>query len=147
VSGSVPGPAVHLDLDLHAEPLAVCRLRPDAPTPSWVEIARGPLVSITRTRHELSLVVLQELVPPGVDAETGWRALSVRGPLAFSLTGVLASLAAPLADAGVPIFVVSTFETDWLLVDAIRLEHAVASLEAAGHRVHRAIERSRSPSR
>jgi uncharacterized protein len=127
-----------LELDLHAEPLAICRFGPDEPTPAWVEAATGPLVSITRTRDESSVVVAQEHVPPGVRAQTGWRTLAVRGPLAFSLTGVLASLAVPLAEAQVPIFVVSTFDTDWLLVGADRLDDAVACLEAAGHRVYRA---------
>jgi uncharacterized protein len=126
----------HLALDLHDELLAVCRLGPDEPTPAWVEAAPGPLVSITRTRDEVSVVVAEAHVPPDVRAQTGWRALSVRGPLAFSMVGVLAALAAPLAEAQVPIFVVSTFDTDWLLVGADRLDAVLAALEAAGHRVH-----------
>jgi uncharacterized protein len=93
----------HLELDLHDELLAVCRLGTDEPTPVWVEAASGPLVSITRTRDEVSVVVAEEHVPPAVRAQTGWRALSVRGPLAFSMVGVLAALAVPLAEAQVPI--------------------------------------------
>lgn len=127
----------HLDLDLHAEPMAIWRLGPDEPTPAWVEAAAGPLVSVTRTPDEVSVVAAEQHMPPDVQAMTGWRALSVRGPLAFSLTGILASLAVPLAEAQVPIFVVSTFDTDWLLVGIDRLDAAVASLEAAGHRIHR----------
>jgi uncharacterized protein len=128
--------AAHLELDLHDELLAVCRLGTDEPTPVWVEAASGPLVSITRTRDEVSVVVAEEHVPPAVRAQTGWRALSVRGPLAFSMVGVLAALAVPLAEAQVPIFVVSTFDTDWLLVGADRVDAVLAALEAAGHRVH-----------
>lgn len=75
-------------------------------------------------------------VPSGVQREGGWRCLRVRGPLAFTEIGVLASLAAPLAAAGVPIFVLSTFDTDYLLIPGDRLETALAALDAAGHRLH-----------
>ena len=77
----------------------------------------------------------EEAVPAGVRAQCGWRCLRVRGPLAFELTGVLASLAAPLAAAGVPIFALSTFDTDYLLVPGERLDEALAALGAAGHRL------------
>jgi len=125
-----------MELDLHRGKLAVCRLVPDAPTPDWVDGAEGPLSSVTRTPAELSIVVAEGAVPDHVRAEAGWRALSVRGPLAFSLTGVLSSLAVPLAAAGVPIFALSTFDTDWLLVGGDRLRDAITALEEAGHRVH-----------
>ncbi len=125
-----------VDLDLHAPRLAVCRLATGSAVPGWVDLTAGPLVSITRTADELSLVLPEADVPPGVRAETGWRALSVRGPLPFHLTGILVSLATPLAAAGVPIFAVSTHDTDWLLVAQDRLAEACAALEAAGHRVH-----------
>jgi uncharacterized protein len=136
MSGAASGASVGLDLEAAA--VAVCRLPPDAPVPAWVDVGSPPIVSVTRTRSELSIVAAEEAVPPEVHAERGWRVLSVRGPLAFSLTGVLASLAVPLADAGVPIFVVSTFDTDWLLVQRDDLDEGVAALERAGHRVHRA---------
>lgn len=127
---------VAVELDVLASVVAVCRLPAGAPVPDWVELSGGGLVSVTRTRHELSIVVDQEAVPTGTVARRGWRVLAVRGPLAFSMTGVLAGLAGPLAEAGVPIFVVSTYDTDLLLVDHDRLEPAVAVLEAAGHTVH-----------
>lgn len=133
-----------MDLDLEATLLAVCRLAPDDEIPGWLDVSSPPLVSITLTGDEISLVLPQDDVPPGVRAEIGWRALSVRGPLAFSLTGVLASLSAPLAAAGVPIFVLSTFDTDWLLIGDDRLDDATAALEDAGHRVHLA---AKSPTR
>jgi uncharacterized protein len=93
-------------------------------------------VSITRTADELSVVLPQTEVPADVQAEPGWRALSVRGPLPFHLTGILASLAVPLAEAGVPIFALSTHDTDWLLVRQDRVGDARAALEDAGHRIH-----------
>ncbi|MDX1657490.1 MAG: ACT domain-containing protein [Nitriliruptorales bacterium] len=124
-----------MELDVIAGTWAVCRLAADAPLPRWVELDAG-FVSVTRTATELSIVTADEAVPDGVAAERGWRALAVRGPLDFSLTGVLASLAAPLADAGIPIFAISTYDTDWLLVPGARLDAAVPVLESAGHTVH-----------
>lgn len=82
------------------------------------------------------MVCPEEAVPAEVRGERGWRCLAVRGPLAFELTGVLASLAAPLAAAGVPIFALSTFDTDYLLIPGARLETALDVLHTAGHRLH-----------
>ena len=127
-------PARRLDLDLLPPTLAVCRLPAGAPTPDW---AAGEPCSVTRTPEELSIVCAQDRVPADVRHEGGWRCFAVRGPLAFELTGVLASLAAPLAEAGVPVFALSTFDTDYLLVPGERLEQAVNALAAAGHRLHR----------
>lgn len=84
---------------------------------------------------ELSAVCAFDLVPPGTQCEGPWRILAVRGPLDFALTGVMASLATPLADAGVSLFAVSTHDTDYLLVRAADLDRAVAALRAAGHRL------------
>jgi uncharacterized protein len=125
-----------VELDLHEPLLAICRLPPEEPIPDWADRALPPLVSITRTADELSVVLPQDAVPSGVHAEPGWRALSVRGPLAFHLTGILASLAAPLAEAAIPIFALSTHDTDWLLVGHDRVDAACAALERAGHRIH-----------
>ena len=113
--------------------MAVCRLAPEAPLAGWMHA--GPLSSITRTAEELSVVCAEATVPDGVRREAGWRALRVDGPLEFSLVGVLAALAAPLAEAGIAIFVVSTFDTDWLLVKADRLAEAVRTLRQSGHEV------------
>ena len=128
-----------MELDLHATLLAVCRLPPEDAVPGWADGVFHPLVSITRTADELSVVVPQAQVPSEVQAEPGWRALSVRGPLPFHLTGILASLAAPLAEAEVPIFALSTHDTDWVLVGHGRVDDACAALEAAGHRIHEAV--------
>ncbi len=115
--------------------LAVCRLAADAPIPEWVDLSPAALCSITRTADELSIVCAEDAVPDGVQCERGWRALRVAGVLDFSTVGVLASLATPLAEAGVSIFVVSTFDTDYLLVKEIDLNKATAALEAADHTV------------
>ena len=112
------------------ETFAVCRLSPDQPIPDW---ASGELLSSTRTPEELSIVCLQANVPSGIRAQRGWRCLRVVGTLDFSLVGVIASLTAPLASGGISVFVMSTFDTDYLLVKESDLESAVAALAAAGH--------------
>jgi hypothetical protein len=112
---------------------AVCRLGPDALLPAW--IGGGPFVSITRTADELSVVCRQEEVPEGVKCERGWRCLRVAGTLDVSLVGVLASLLNPLADVGISVFAVSTFDTDYLLVKDEKLETAMGVLRHAGHTV------------
>jgi hypothetical protein len=112
---------------------AVCRLPADAPAPAWA--AAGPFVSLTRTAAELSVVCLQDAVPEGVRGERGWRCLCVAGPLDFSLAGVLASVVGPLADAGIAVFAVSTFDTDYLLVNAEGLGRAIEVLRRAGHTI------------
>ncbi|WP_412062398.1 ACT domain-containing protein [Rubrivirga sp. IMCC45206] len=122
-----------MTLDLVPGRLAVGRLAPDAPVSDWM--TTGAVSSVTRTAAELSVVCAEAAVPPDVVAERGWRALTVRGPLDFALTGILAGLAAPLAQAGVSIFALSTYDTDVLLVRDRQLAQAVAALRAAGHEV------------
>jgi hypothetical protein len=114
------------------ERFAICRLAADAELPEWLG---GSLVSITRTSDELSLVCAEGSVPASVEAERGWRCLKVEGPLDFELTGILAGLSGALAEAEIPVFAVSTYETDYLLVKADRLDAAAAALRGAGHAV------------
>jgi hypothetical protein len=124
-----------LTLELVAGSYAVCRLGAAEPVPAWCE--GGPFVSVTRTDDALSLVCPQEAVPAAVLAERGFCCLRVVGPLGFGMTGVLASLSGPLASSGVSIFVVSTYETDYLMVQERDLGRAVDALTRAGHRVAR----------
>ena len=112
---------------------SVCKLDVNAPIPSWA--SSGTVFSITRTADELSIVCQQNLVPDGVRCERGWRCLRVAGTMAFSMTGVVASLSTPLAEAGIGIFVISTFDTDYLLVKEDDFQNALAALRAAGHAV------------
>jgi uncharacterized protein len=112
---------------------AVVRCDPDTALPAWA--TGGHFWSATRSDSELSLVCRQDDVPADASAERGWCALEIAGPLDFSLTGVVAALVNPLADAGVPIFVLSTFETDYLLVRERDLPRSVDALTAAGHEV------------
>ncbi len=124
-----------LNLELVPGSYAVCRMGAEDPLPAWA--TTGPFVSLTRTDAELSIVCPQELVPAAVRSEPGWCCLRVRGPLGFGMTGVLASLAAPLAGSGVSIFVVSTYDTDYLMVQSRDLERAISALTRAGHAVER----------
>ena len=102
------------------------------PIPVWA-FSSGGFVSITRTEEELSIVCDERLVPfEFVAVERGFRMLMVVGPLDFSLTGVMASIAGPLAEAGVSLFAISTYDTDYVLVREERLGEAVEALRGAG---------------
>lgn len=120
-------------LSLLAGGFAVCRLAPDAPLPEWGR--DGAFCSITRTADELSVVCPQEAVPAGVQAEPGWSALKVAGPLDLALTGIAASITRALAAAAIPVIVIATYETDYVLVKEERLEATVEALAQAGHAV------------
>jgi hypothetical protein len=124
-----------LSLEIVPGTYAVCRLDASDPLPAWV--GSSPFVSVTRTEAELSVVCPGGAVPGGVRSEPGWRCLRVVGPLGFGMTGVLASLAVPLASSGVSIFVVSTYDTDYLMVQERDLARGVDALERAGHAVAR----------
>jgi hypothetical protein len=127
-----------MDLELLPAELAICRLGPDEQIPPWASHREGTgagLVAVVRTGEELSIVCEAASMPDGLDCSRGWRAIRVAGTLDLSLTGVLARLLQPLADAEVPIFALSSFDTDYVLVPGERLEQARNALSAAGHRV------------
>ncbi|MGH3095859.1 MAG: ACT domain-containing protein [Streptosporangiales bacterium] len=124
---------------------AVCRIPPSEPVPVWVPLTRGePLVAVTRTEDEISVVCDERAVPDSVRAERPWSALRVCGPVDFSLTGVLASLADPLRDAGISVLALSTYDTDYALVPADKQSAAIGALERAGHVVTPAVEPAES---
>ena len=109
---------------------AVCRLNPDAAVPAW---ATGAFVNITFTDDELALICPAERVPADVRAERDWRVLKLVGPFPFTAVGVLASLATPLARAGISLLTIATYDTDYFLVKQEVFEDAVRVLVAAGH--------------
>jgi uncharacterized protein len=121
-----------MKLTLLPETFAICRLLPADDIPPWV-YHNKTLLSITYTADELSLVCSQAVVPVGVQYEGSWKAIKVRGPLDFSLTGILVALAAPLAAASIPIFALSTFDTDYLLLKEEHIIQAKRVLEQNGH--------------
>ena len=120
-----------MTLSLSPTPLAVCRLAADAVVPAG--ILNAPFCAVTRTEDELSIVLSESAADPSWRVEGGWRGLKVEGPLAFDIVGVVAALSAPLAEAGIPIFIISTFDTDYLLVKTENLDKAMAILEGEGH--------------
>jgi len=126
----MPAPLV---LTVDAETFAIARLGADDAVPGWA--TNSTVYSITKLGDELSIVCPDGAVPADVRSERGWRCLSVIGPLDFGLTGILASLAAPLAEAEISIFAVSTYDTDALLVKQEQLSVAIETLERAGHSV------------
>ena len=121
-----------LTITVHPDRYAICRLEADAPLPVW---AGGEFLSVTRTALELSVVCAEAIVPDSAHAERNRRLLQIEGTLAFTLIGVLASVAGPLAAAEISIFAVSTYDTDYLLVSEKDLRRAAEVLEAAGHTV------------
>lgn len=127
-----------LAIDVQPGEYAVAKLAAGEPVaPELLDQAGGALVSVTRTSTEVSVVCPAGLATglDGATVEKGWRLLTVRGPLAFTLTGVIAALAGELAAAGVALFSLSTFDTDHVLVRAVDLDRAVTALRAAGNEV------------
>jgi hypothetical protein len=119
-----------LRLTLLEERLAICRLEPHQPLPTWFP-GKGGIVSMTRTDEELSLVLSEADVPRDMRAERGWRAFKVQGPLDFALTGIMARLSGVLAEAGISLFALSTYDTDYILVregDVVAARRALAAV-------------------
>jgi uncharacterized protein len=132
-----------LDLELLADEYAVCRL-PAGGSPSGglgdlaalVDLAgQGCVVSVTWTPDEISIMCPSAFAPAGAWVETPWRCFRVSGPVNLALTGILASIVSPLAEARVNIFAFSTYDTDYLLVPSVRLTEALCALSGAGHRI------------
>jgi hypothetical protein len=126
-----------MTLSLMATEYAICRLPASADVPLWP--MQGKLFSITRTEDELSIVCEELLVreaEPQMKIERGWRCFKLHGPIPFETTGVIASITHPLAESCVSVFVVSTFDTDYLLVKTVAVEHVIQILRTADHIIH-----------
>jgi len=112
-------------------PYAIVRLAPNAPVPAWA--TKGEFTSITRTQDELSIICPADNLPPDVQSAHHWICFKLEGPFAFSQTGILLSFIEPLSNNGVPIFAISTYDTDYVLIqeefDAVTLD----TLRSAGH--------------
>jgi hypothetical protein len=132
----MPAAKRSFELSLLPETFAICRLAPDAVVPEWA--MQGQFFSITRTSEELSVIAETPFVPENLPNKVSWRVMKVHGPFDLSEVGVLAALVAPLAAAGVSVFTISTFETDYLLVQGIQLREAIVAFRNAGHTVHQA---------
>ena len=125
-----------LELFILPEQFAITRLSADAALPPWA--TRGTFSSVTRTADELSIICAAQQVPEDLRDQVLWRALKLRGPFALTEVGILAPLAARLADAGISLFAISTFDTDYLLVHSEQLQAAIGALRGAGHQVYEA---------
>lgn len=120
-----------MKLKVMAGRLAVCRLAPGSELPAWA--MGGTFRSVCWTQDELSIVCEESSVPDGIQSERGWRGLKVEGPLDFALTGILLMIAEPLAQAGISIFAISTFDTDYVLVRNESFAEAQRVLAERGH--------------
>jgi len=123
-----------LQLELLPDRLAICRLEPEDATLDS-DLGEG-FLSVTFTEDEVSVVCEEALAPSNARVERGWRCLRVIGPLDLEMVGVLASVSQILAGAGIPIFVISTFDTDYVLVRTALLDDAIRALAGAGHEVN-----------
>jgi hypothetical protein len=122
-----------LSLKILPDRMAVCRFEPSAPLPDWID--KPGFYSITRTAEELSVVCSQERVPLEAESETGWRCFQLSGSFDFSEIGIIFSLTQPLAENDISVFVISTFDTDYLMVKAESFTKAIDVLTAQGHQV------------
>jgi hypothetical protein len=121
----------HLKFHRLAVNFAVCRLPPDTPLPAWAW--SGSFASVTRTEDELSIVCPEDNLPPDVHSKHRWICFKLEGPFSFSEVGILASFIDPLAENGVPIFAVSTYDTDYVLVSEDYAGAVLQALRDAGH--------------
>ena len=122
-------------LTLLPEEFAICRLEPDASIPAWATPSQASFFSISHSQEELSIICPQPHVPEGVTAHLGWRCFKLEGPFELEEPGILAGLVNPLAQAGIAVFAEATYDTDYLLVN--KIERAIQTLEAMGHRIIR----------
>ncbi len=117
-----------MELELLTGRFAVCAL--DKPV-----LPQGEFVSLTMSGGEVSLVCEEDAAPQGCRAETGWCALRIKGPLDFSLVGIMAHISKILADEGISLFAVSTYETDYVLVKEEAIKRSIEALKNNGHTV------------
>ncbi|QJW47925.1 ACT domain-containing protein [bacterium BFN5] len=122
-----------LTLEVLFNQIGVCKLDAQSTVPTWA--CQGEFFSITKTTEELSIVCSEENIPKAVLCERGWRAFKVQGTLDFGLVGILARITAALANAGLGIFAISTYNTDYILVKAKDLELAIIALRNDGHEI------------
>jgi uncharacterized protein len=122
-------------IDVLGDRLAICRSEKDQPVPGWANSPVGGLWSVTRTRDEVSIILADARAPLEAKCERGWRLLMVKGPLDFNQVGIIAGLSGTLADAGVSIFALSTYDTDYIMVRHADLDRALAVLRQAGYPV------------
>lgn len=129
--------AMQLEFEALPEPMAICRLDPSAEPPH--DFSGASFWAITRTDEELSLMLPEKMAADvkythlDWEVETGWRGLKIAGPLDFGMIGVIAGVSRPLAEAGIPIFVISTYDTDYIFVKEKHFLSACEVIRSEGH--------------
>lgn len=123
-----------LTLLLLPEDFAICRMNPGTSLPAWVQTSS--FFSLSSTVEETSIVCRMESIPPDIAADQDWRCFKLQGPFPFSLVGILNSVTVPLAEAGIGIFAISTYDTDYVLVKKSNLSQALSALKEVGHTIH-----------
>jgi hypothetical protein len=112
---------------------AIVHLASSAAVPSWA--MKGEFTSVTRTTDELSIICPTQNLPPDVTSSHRWISLKLEGPFPFSQTGVLLSFIEPLSTNHIPIFAISTYDTDYVLIQQEFLESSLKILTAGGHEI------------
>lgn len=130
---AAPGGEATYTLHRYPEKMVVASLPAGSEVPAWAESAS--LFSISATATETTIVCAGRSMPKKVRHEGPFTAFAVLGPLDFAQTGVLHALLAPLAEAEISVFTISTFPTDWLLVPAERADAAAEEWRRRGHTV------------
>ena len=110
---------------------AVCKLPASSPIPDWA--LKSPFACVTRTADELSIVCAADYLPRDVNSESHWICFKLQGPFAFTQTGILVSFIGPLSANAIPIFAISTFDTDYVLIKEEFAGIALQTLQRAGH--------------
>lgn len=122
-----------LTMKLLKERFGVCRLNENEPIPEWAK--NSDFYSITKTLDELSIVCSQDSIPSNIKCEKDWRTLKIEGPLDFSLIGILSSISTILAQTGISIFAISTYDTDYILVKDKDISNAIKALSNEKYKI------------
>jgi hypothetical protein len=122
-----------MQLSLLDKIFGICVFANNIPIPEWA--ATASLCSITRTGKELTVVCPQNIIPADIEHDREWRCFRIDGSFDLEQIGVISSLAAPLAQAGISIYVVSSYDTDYILVKDEKVEQVIAVLSRDGHSI------------
>jgi len=120
-----------LQLSLLKDKYGICTLPNTAPIPDWA--LTQSLASITRTEKELTIVCRLEILPSQYQSDLKWRCFKIDGSFDLNQIGVISSISSPLADAGISIYVISTYDTDYFLIQEQNLEQTISVLSNSGH--------------
>ena len=118
-------------LSLLKDKYGICTLPNTAPIPDWA--LTQSLASITRTEKELTIVCRLEILPSQYQSDLNWRCFKIDGSFDLNQIGVISSISSPLADAGISIYVISTYDTDYFLIQEQNLEKTISVLSNSGH--------------